>query len=225
MFSGEESYGKYFDLHANHTTYNNLKNIGKRIGYLQYLDALLVAENGLIHMDIPKETRLTRDYETYVSRIILCSFTCSKLPRYVGALHTYLKSFMGRTQPLVDIDSKQTAAIEEFSKKWEANELEGWTEASPKAPADGSVEGIWCTACTCSHNFVTRLVLPVCKAKRCTRNKRYTMPISLLKSISKPPPGKLRQTNLRLIQMVPLLRLHQPRMQSHRRISTAPLRC
>ena len=72
MFSGEESYGKYLDLHANHTTYNNLKNIGKRIGYLQYLDALLFAEHGLIHMDVPKETRLTRDYETYVPSIPLC---------------------------------------------------------------------------------------------------------------------------------------------------------
>lgn len=74
MFSGEESYGKYLDLHANHTAYNNLKNIGKRIGYLHYLDALLVAEKGLIHMDIPKEIRLTRDYETYVPQILLCPF-------------------------------------------------------------------------------------------------------------------------------------------------------
>jgi len=54
---------------------------------------------------------------------------------------------MRRTQPLVDIDSKQTAAIEEFEKKWEASELEGWTEAGPKVQADGSGEGIWCTAC------------------------------------------------------------------------------
>jgi splicing factor 3A subunit 3 len=66
MFSGEEVYGKYLDLYANHTAYNNLKNIGKRIGYLQYLDVLLLAEKGLIHMDIPKETRLSRDYETCV---------------------------------------------------------------------------------------------------------------------------------------------------------------
>jgi splicing factor 3A subunit 3 len=71
MFSGEEVYGKYLDLHGNHTTYNNMKNIGKRVGYLQYLDALLFAENGLIHTDIPKETRLSRDYETCVSRMLL----------------------------------------------------------------------------------------------------------------------------------------------------------
>jgi splicing factor 3A subunit 3 len=74
MFSGEEVYGKYLDLYANHTAYNNMKNIGKRIGYLQYLDALLVAENGHIHMDIPKETRLSRDYETCVTRLLLSLF-------------------------------------------------------------------------------------------------------------------------------------------------------
>jgi hypothetical protein len=86
MFSGEESYGKYLDLHANHTTYNNLKNIGKRIGYLQYLDALLFAENGLIHMDVPNETRLTKDYETYVPSILLCPF------RQLNMLQVYPRS-------------------------------------------------------------------------------------------------------------------------------------
>jgi splicing factor 3A subunit 3 len=62
IFSGEEVYGRYLDLHANHTTFNNLKNVGKRLGYLQYLDALLLADKGLIHADIPKETRFSRDY-------------------------------------------------------------------------------------------------------------------------------------------------------------------
>ena len=75
MFSGEEVYGKYLDLHANHTTYNNMKNIGKRVGYLQYLDALLLAENGLIHTDIPRETRLSRDYETYAFGMLHGIFT------------------------------------------------------------------------------------------------------------------------------------------------------
>ncbi|KAF9076928.1 hypothetical protein BDP27DRAFT_1312845 [Rhodocollybia butyracea] len=46
LFSGEEAYGKYLDLYANHTAYNNLKHIGKRPGYLQYLDLLLEAQSG-----------------------------------------------------------------------------------------------------------------------------------------------------------------------------------
>lgn len=65
LFSGEEAYGKYLDLYANHTTYNNLKNIGRRLGYLQYLDVLMLAESGPVHRELSKETRLTKDYEAY----------------------------------------------------------------------------------------------------------------------------------------------------------------
>ena len=132
---------------------------------------------------------------------------------------------MRRTQPLVDIDSKQTAAIEEFEKKWEANEFEGWTDASPKAQADGSGEGIWCTACKYSIVSLRCPILPVCKAKSCTRNRPCTMPISPQKSTSKLPHGKLRQTNPRPIRMVLLLCLLPPRMQSHPGISIGRLRC
>jgi splicing factor 3A subunit 3 len=67
LFSGEEGYGKYLDLYANHTAFNNLKNIGKRPGYLQYLDLLLVAQNEPIHQDLSKETRITKDFETCVN--------------------------------------------------------------------------------------------------------------------------------------------------------------
>lgn len=64
LFSGEEGYGKYLDLYANHTAYTNLKNIGKRPGYLQYLDILLAAQNAPVHSDLPKEARTTKEFET-----------------------------------------------------------------------------------------------------------------------------------------------------------------
>lgn len=67
LFSGEEQYGKYLDLYANHTTYNNLKHIGKRLGYLQYLDVLLAAQSTTVHSELPKECRTSRDYELYVA--------------------------------------------------------------------------------------------------------------------------------------------------------------
>ena len=67
LFSGEEGYGKYLDLYANHTTYNNLKHIGKRLAYLQYLDVLLAAQSETVHAELPKECRLHRDYELYAS--------------------------------------------------------------------------------------------------------------------------------------------------------------
>jgi splicing factor 3A subunit 3 len=54
---------------------------------------------------------------------------------------------MRRTQPLVDVDSNQTAAIEEFNKKWEAGEVEGWADVDQKAQGTVNGEGIWCAAC------------------------------------------------------------------------------
>ena len=131
---------------------------------------------------------------------------------------------MRRTQPLVDIDSKQTTTIEEFDKKWEADELEGWVDVIQKAQVDGSGEGIWCAAC--KHPVIRYATcFTVSKAKKCTRNKPSTTPISPRKSISKPPLGKLPQTSLLLTQMVLPLRLLLLGIQRHRRISIELPRC
>ncbi|RPD67005.1 RNA splicing factor PRP9 [Lentinus tigrinus ALCF2SS1-7] len=130
MFSGEEGYGKYLDLYANHTTYNNLKHIGKRIAYLQYLDVLLAAQSGPVHTELPKECRLHRDYELYIR-----------------ALHAYLVSFMKRSQPLVDVESQQREAEVQFEKYWESEGAEEWQDVKQtKAPENGEA-GIWCAAC------------------------------------------------------------------------------
>lgn len=63
LFSGEEAYGRYFDLYAHHTAYTNLKNIGKPPTYLRYLDILASAEYGLLHQELPKETRNSKEYD------------------------------------------------------------------------------------------------------------------------------------------------------------------
>ncbi|KAL4241961.1 RNA Processing and DNA Damage Response Regulator [Abortiporus biennis] len=130
LFSGEEQYGKYLDLYANHTAYNNLKNIGKRLGYLQYLDVLLASQSATVHSELPKECRLTRDYELYIK-----------------ALHTYLLSFMKRAQPLVDVESQQKEAENEFEKQWENDDMDDWVEAKQAKATENGGEGIWCAAC------------------------------------------------------------------------------
>ncbi|KAG5728505.1 Splicing factor 3A subunit 3 [Termitomyces sp. T112] len=131
LFSGEESYGKYVDLYAHHTAYTNLKNIGKRPGYLQYLDLLLAAQFDPVHNNLPKETRFSKDYEIYIQN-----------------LYTYLLSFAKRTQPLVDVDTQQQEAEADFNKLWEARELSGWEENKSQVSANGNGSaGIWCAAC------------------------------------------------------------------------------
>ncbi|KAG6878602.1 hypothetical protein C0993_003057 [Termitomyces sp. T159_Od127] len=131
LFSGEESYGKYVDLYAHHTAYSNLKNIGKRPGYLQYLDILLAAQSGTVHNNLSKETRFSKDYENYIQN-----------------LHTYLLSFTKRTQPLVDVDIQQQEAEADFNKRWEAQEITEWEEKRLQASTNGNGSaGIWCAAC------------------------------------------------------------------------------
>jgi splicing factor 3A subunit 3 len=58
-------------------------------------------------------------------------------------------SFTKRTQPLVDVDTKQREADAEFDTKWEAGEITGWEESNTKAQAvtNGTNAGIWCSAC------------------------------------------------------------------------------
>ena len=66
LFSGEESYGRYLDLYSNHTAFSNIKNLGKRPTYLQYLDLLIAAQSQPVHSDLSKEARFTKDYEKSV---------------------------------------------------------------------------------------------------------------------------------------------------------------
>ncbi|KAK7060445.1 Pre-mRNA-splicing factor sap61 [Paramarasmius palmivorus] len=130
LFSGEEAYGKYLDLYAHHVAYTNLKNIGKRPGYLQYLDLLIASQAGPIHQDLPKEARFTKDFETYIR-----------------GLHAYLLSFVKRTQPLLDVETLQNEAKVEFEKQWEAGEFKDWEDGSDKKSQGDSSAGIWCSAC------------------------------------------------------------------------------
>ncbi|EIN10867.1 hypothetical protein PUNSTDRAFT_100714 [Punctularia strigosozonata HHB-11173 SS5] len=129
LFSGEESYGKFLDLYDNHTAYNNIKGIGKRIAYLQYLDVLMAVQERPLHDEISPEVRAGKDYE-----------------HYIKDLHSYLLSFTKRTRPLVDVEGQQSASALEFDEKWVAEDISGWKDQA-KAAVDNGGEGIWCAAC------------------------------------------------------------------------------
>ena len=68
LFSGEENFGRYLDLYAHHTHYNNLKNLPRHISYVQYLDILSkVNDDGAIHGELSSQIKLTKDYERCAS--------------------------------------------------------------------------------------------------------------------------------------------------------------
>lgn len=137
MFSGEEGYGRYLDLYANHTMYNNLRRLPKRLTYLQYLDVLLDVQNGPVHRDLQVDVRTTKEFEAYMT-----------------ALHAYLISFTKRVQPLSDTERQQKDSAAEFDELWDQNKIEGWEATKSNLKEEGS-DGIWCSACQKSYSKQT----------------------------------------------------------------------
>jgi splicing factor 3A subunit 3 len=131
LFSGEEAYGRFFDLHGSHEAYLNLPNI-KRLSYLQYLevfDNFAASAGGLKRGD-----KLTDQYF-----------------KYVGGLAEYLEDFMRRVRPLENLEKVFASFDAEFEQAWEKDEVEGWkNEASDAAngPQRASpADAIYCEDC------------------------------------------------------------------------------
>jgi splicing factor 3A subunit 3 len=121
--------------------------------YLQYLDVLISAQSGMVHNELPRECRITKDYEKCVIQfhLFVCYWNSRVCNSYIKTLSMYLTSFLRRSQPLADYESQRVEQEAEFEKKWEAGEIEGWEDQiAPKAESNGSQEGIWCSACKSS---------------------------------------------------------------------------
>lgn len=101
MFSGEESNGKYLDLHASFEQYINLKH-DVECSYLVYLDRVDEFST------IPK------------------NFKGPAYRRYLEDLKSYLESFFDRAQPLVDYRSHLQQIQASFEEDWAAGQIPGW---------------------------------------------------------------------------------------------------
>ena len=138
MFTGEEAFGRFFDLTILHEEYLNLPGVKlkKRYTYLQYLDIFDVFTPP--QCIITNEQKMTDDYFSYV-----------------GSMAQYLEHFLRRTKPLEDIDKLFSAFDIEFEKMWEENSVPGWGKdvtqakggASNGPATEGTGEGVWCPDC------------------------------------------------------------------------------
>ncbi|PSR76957.1 RNA splicing factor PRP9-like protein [Coniella lustricola] len=133
MFSGEEAFGRYFDLHTCHESYINLPNV-KRLAYLQYLQIFDNFAPG--YGGVKKSEKLTDQYF-----------------KYVGELSDYLESFMRRTRPLENVDRVLSSFDAEFDAAWDKDQVEGWQNESQAVDNNGvaktlsSPDAVWCDAC------------------------------------------------------------------------------
>ncbi|TPX09553.1 uncharacterized protein E0L32_009296 [Thyridium curvatum] len=133
MFSGEEAFGRFFDLHTSHESYINLPNV-KRIAYLQYLE---IFDNFAPGMGgLKRAEKLTDQYF-----------------KYIGDLAQYLESFMMRTRPLENLPKVFATWDKEFEQAWEQGELPLWQKedntSGPNASTQqlSSADAVWCDDC------------------------------------------------------------------------------
>ncbi|KAK0629546.1 hypothetical protein B0T17DRAFT_525747 [Bombardia bombarda] len=133
MFSGEEAYGRFFDMHTCHESYLNLPNV-KRLAYMQYLDVFANFQPG--YGGVKRADKLTDVYF-----------------KYLGELMEYLESFMRRTRPLENLDKVFGSWDKDFEEAWEKDQVEGWqreklsAKNNASAKALSTAEAVWCEAC------------------------------------------------------------------------------
>ena len=131
LFSGEEAYGRFFDLNTCHEAFLNLPNV-KRLTYLQYLETF---DNfAPSYGGVKRGEKLTDQYFAYV-----------------GTLAQYLEAFMRRTRPLENVDKVLESFDEEFATIWDKDEAQGWQLEQPSsngtAKAVSMAEAMWCNDC------------------------------------------------------------------------------
>ncbi|KAG0031254.1 hypothetical protein BGZ81_001543 [Podila clonocystis] len=119
MFSGEESGGRYLDLHEVHEQYMNLKSL-KRTNYLGYLSEFTLFD------EIERKDKNANYQE------------------YLNSLRSYLEGFLKRVKPLSNMDEIKTEAQQEFDSKWAEGSLPGWPKIDQE---DAPPTDLFCVAC------------------------------------------------------------------------------
>ncbi|KAI0471729.1 hypothetical protein GGR56DRAFT_655303 [Xylariaceae sp. FL0804] len=130
MFTGEEAFGRFFDLHTCHELYLNLPN-AKRLSYLQYLDLFDNFSAGA--GGLKRSEKMTDQYFAYV-----------------GQLALDLETFMRKTRPLENVDKVLADFDQEFEVAWDQDELPEWkTEANSNGASQQtpSAGGMFCEDC------------------------------------------------------------------------------
>ncbi|PPJ51097.1 hypothetical protein CBER1_07913 [Cercospora berteroae] len=138
MFTGEEGFGRFFDLTLAHEQYLNLPGVKgvRKLTYLQYLDTFDIFTPP--KCIIARQDKMTEQYFAYV-----------------GSLAEYLEGFLRKIKPLEDLDKLFKSFDDEFEQEWSEDTVPGWESIKASAngtssngpTTEGTGEGVWCADC------------------------------------------------------------------------------
>eukprot|EP00040_Diaphanoeca_grandis_P021742 m.116092 g.116092 ORF g.116092 m.116092 type:complete len:513 (-) comp28477_c0_seq2:125-1663(-) len=118
-FSGEESHGRYLDLHKSYEAYLNLSFIDVKIDYMDYV------------LKFDRLFDITQKNKNAAYR------------RYVDSLLAYLTGFYERAHPLVNLTEDLEKVEVDFVQPWTEGTFPGWPKDEPEvvaaAPDDSPV--------------------------------------------------------------------------------------
>ncbi|CAJ1408811.1 unnamed protein product [Effrenium voratum] len=152
LFSGEEDYGKRVDMHELFVTYLNLKKIStlRKANFRRATYVRLKKKTVDLEPDDPEVDKVVEkefhelDYiewlKTFdqfheISRY--CKFRDKNYTDYLEGLISYLRGFLLRTQPLIDVNKLEQQFEKEFEERWNDKSIPGWQTPSHK-------EGLFC---------------------------------------------------------------------------------
>lgn len=102
-FSGEESLGRFLDLHEPFNAFIN-SNFGRQVDYSAYVASV-------DSFDVKRSQRFSKAYRDYLVE-----------------LRDYLVGFLHRTKPLLAVEGQLAKARETFATEWEAGTVPGWAD-------------------------------------------------------------------------------------------------
>jgi len=143
MFTGEESFGRFLDLHQLHDQFSNLKQFEK-VDYTKYVTEFDNFQN------IPRDKK-NLEYKKYAlppvfAAIVLLTlfffFFLPRYARYLELLYTYLEGFIKRVKPLTDLARILADLEAKFEEDWMLKKVPGWI-----AQEENEGNPLYCVAC------------------------------------------------------------------------------
>ncbi|CAG8537906.1 4414_t:CDS:2 [Paraglomus occultum] len=123
LFSGEEAFGRFLDLHSLHEKYVNLKAV-KKLDYLSYIS------------EFDHFSEYSKEYKN------------GEYVEYLNELKAYLEGFFARVKPLSNLDEIRKQTENEFNARWQQGKFPGWER---RFGQDELTSDLFCVACRRSY--------------------------------------------------------------------------
>jgi len=147
LFSGEEDMGRRVDLHTQFTTFLNLKKVAtfRKQSFREETYARMKRKHPELEANDPEVDRMVdveyheidcikwlRDFDQFHSIPRYCKYKGADYTHYLDSLIEYLRGFLLRTQPIIDIGRLEATFEKEFEERWADKSIPGWTAQTHK---------------------------------------------------------------------------------------------